>query len=381
VRTTRAAGGESSETTVGGTSALLRDLADSTAYTVDVAARNAIGTGPFISAQATTLPPPPPPDTVIMAGPGDGSTIGGRSVTFGFYGVPAAFVASFECELDGGGYEACVSPLVLSDLGEGSHVLRVRAADDAGDADETPAERRFTVDVTAPDTVITSAPADGIATSATFAYAGVPAQDAERFECKLDSGPFMACPASGTSYPYLAPGSHTFSVRALDRASNADQTPASKTWTIRPVSVLTPSPPPAGTSGEVLPVPRSGGREADRRKLVRGLAALPGRARTGKDRRSIAFKLASGAFPAGTRLRFVLAVPAKAIGSPAGRTVTIGSAGATVRARTETTVTIKLTARARAALLRKRRLKARLTATATAPSTAKVTRTTDVVLR
>jgi hypothetical protein len=54
VRVTRADGGGSTERTVTATSTTLTGLATTATYTVDVAAVNAVGTGPFASAQGTT---------------------------------------------------------------------------------------------------------------------------------------------------------------------------------------------------------------------------------------------------------------------------------------------------------------------------------------
>lgn len=50
-------------------------------------------------------------------------------------------------------------------------------------------------------------------------------------ECKLDAAAFTAC-VSPKSYTNLTNGSHTFQVRAIDTAGNADPTPATHTWTV-----------------------------------------------------------------------------------------------------------------------------------------------------
>jgi FG-GAP-like repeat len=53
--------------------------------------------------------------------------------------------AEFECELDGGGFAECFTPFTASALPAGPHTVAVRAVDDLGNPDPTPAERRFTV--------------------------------------------------------------------------------------------------------------------------------------------------------------------------------------------------------------------------------------------
>ena len=52
------------------------------------------------------------------------------------------------------------------------------------------------------------------------------------FECSLDGAPYASCtPPLGIAG--LADGAHSFSVRAIDAAGNVDQTPATRTWTVR----------------------------------------------------------------------------------------------------------------------------------------------------
>jgi hypothetical protein len=85
-------------------------------------------------------------------------------------------------------------------------------------------------DILAPDTAISdSPPATTTSTSASFTFASTEAGSS--FECRLDGSAWSAC-SSPKSYGALAPGQHTFEVRATDAAGNVDATPASRTWTI-----------------------------------------------------------------------------------------------------------------------------------------------------
>jgi hypothetical protein len=95
------------------------------------------------------------------------------------------------------------------------------------------------VDTTPPDTTIDSGPSDPTtATSASFAFGS--SEAGSTFECKLDAGAYASC-ASPKGYTGLAVGSHTFSVRAIDAASNVDATPATYSWTISAPSVTAPT--------------------------------------------------------------------------------------------------------------------------------------------
>jgi parallel beta-helix repeat protein len=87
-------------------------------------------------------------------------------------------------------------------------------------------------DTTPPQTSIASGPA-ATTTSATATFTFTANETGATFECALDGAAFAAC-ASPQSYNQLSPGGHTFAVRAIDAAGNADPTPAGHTWTITP---------------------------------------------------------------------------------------------------------------------------------------------------
>ncbi|MGH3045764.1 MAG: OmpL47-type beta-barrel domain-containing protein [Gaiellaceae bacterium] len=166
------------------------------------------------------------PQTTIDAAPGDPSS--DTTPSFEFSASEPA--STFECELDGGGFSACTSPHAIGPLADGSHTIRVRAADHAGNVDATPASQTWTVDTAAPDTDLESTPANpSNDDSPSFELSA--SEPGASFECELDGGGFSAC-ASPQPIGPLADGSHTFRARAIDAAGNADPTPASYTWTV-----------------------------------------------------------------------------------------------------------------------------------------------------
>lgn len=131
-------------------------------------------------------------------------------------------------------YGACPADWAVAD---GTHTVYVQAGTTFEAAtywNTTATSRTWTVDTHAPSTELTTTPeSPTTATTMTFEFSGSdPAPGtALHFDCKLDNSAFEAC-GSGQSYSGLPPGSHTFSVRAVDAAGNADATPATVTWTV-----------------------------------------------------------------------------------------------------------------------------------------------------
>lgn len=172
------------------------------------------------------------PDTTITANPTN--TSNSSSASFSFSGSDTGVgVTGFECELDGGGFQACTSPQNYTGLADGSHTFQVRASDGAGNLDLTPATFTWTIDATGPDTTIDSSPANpSNSGSASFTFSGTDGgSGVASFECQIDGGGFGAC-TSPQGYTGLADGSHTFEVRAIDGGGTPDPTPAAYTWTV-----------------------------------------------------------------------------------------------------------------------------------------------------
>jgi hypothetical protein len=87
-----------------------------------------------------------------------------------------------------------------------------------------------TPDTTPPETIIDSGPSGTVGdASASFSFSSSEANST--FECSLDGAPFGSC-ESPKDYAGLVDGQHTFEVRAIDAAGNADATLARSIWTV-----------------------------------------------------------------------------------------------------------------------------------------------------
>ena len=169
---------------------------------------------PAFTADATA------PNTSIDSQPSNPS--GDSTPSFSFSGtdnLSAAADLTFECKLDGAAFAACSSPKDYAATADGSHTFQVRAIDQAGNVDGSPASYTWTIDTVAPDApTIDTNPADPTnATTANFTFTG--AEAGGTFECRRDAGGYGAC-GSPQSYSSLAEGSHTFHVRQVDAAGN-----------------------------------------------------------------------------------------------------------------------------------------------------------------
>jgi Bacterial TSP3 repeat/Right handed beta helix region len=194
----------------------------------------------------TPAPPAPdatPPNTSISSGPP--STTAATAASFAFTSNESG--STFQCSLDSGPWLTCISPKAYSDLAAGSHIFSVKATDAGGNADTSPATRRWTVqgttpppatDTTPPETTIDSGPA-GTTTAVGASFEFSSSESGSTYQCSLDSGSWGSC-VSPKSYSGLAVGSHAFSVKATDAAGNTDASPATRSWTVASTADTTP---------------------------------------------------------------------------------------------------------------------------------------------
>jgi lysophospholipase L1-like esterase len=153
------------------------------------------------------------------------------------------------CDLDGAGFVPCPTgtasyPAPLgAPLADGPHTFTVKVTDVAQNvATDT---YSWVVDATPPDTAIESGPATPTNTiSAHFTFTSP--DNTATFECRLDSNqPNAFSPCTSPQNLTVAPGQHTFSVRAVDPAGNVDLTHASQTWSVdtaKPIASITGTP-------------------------------------------------------------------------------------------------------------------------------------------
>lgn len=125
---------------------------------------------------------------------------------------------------------------------DGVYSILAKATDLVGYVEAAPYTITVTVDNTVPETSISSQPllySNTASPSFTFS-----SNEPGTFQCKLDGGVYSAC-ASPHTYTGVADGSHTFTVRAVDRAGNIDSTPSTYTWTVDTVVPTAGTPSPA----------------------------------------------------------------------------------------------------------------------------------------
>jgi hypothetical protein len=180
-----------------------------------------------------------PPDTSFTDSPANGQS--GPSASWSFDSTEAN--STFQCSLDGGVFATCTSPKTFSSLAQGLHVIQVRAKDQAGNNDGSPALGFWTADSTPPETTITKAPGEfDSSTSPTVEFSS--SEGNSTFTCSVDGAPAAAC-ASPKQLSGLADGAHTFSVQATDALGNVDPTAAAVQWTLDstpPDTTLTQTP-------------------------------------------------------------------------------------------------------------------------------------------
>ena len=180
------------------------------------------------------------PDTVLDSGPAAVSS--DSTPTFTYHGVPAA--AGYLCGIatqeqastEGIPVDNCplAGSYTSAALPPGKYTFAVLAGNADGGFDDSAAKQNFEIvkpapppDTTAPDTTITKHPKKkDHKKRPVFEFTSNEA--GSTFECSLNGSPFTACTSPKTVK--AAKGRNVFQVRAIDKAGNVDNTPASYTW-------------------------------------------------------------------------------------------------------------------------------------------------------
>ncbi|NVJ26578.1 hypothetical protein HUW62_35705, partial [Myxococcus sp. AM011] len=178
------------------------------------------------------------------------------------------------CELPPPGPGVDASYIQKSNLIDGTQTLLIRAVDQAGNRDDSPASHTWSISTGPVDTDILSGP-DGVGgpiSSKTAVFRLWSNKGLIPFECKLDTAStFTPCPRNPEEppdtarYEGLAEGNHTLSVRAVF-ALEPDTTPKSRSWT---VDTVKPQPP-------VVTGPRSDRPTNLRKPTIQGQTLEPG---------------------------------------------------------------------------------------------------------
>jgi hypothetical protein len=220
-------------------------------HTLEIRSEDKVGNeGPTPTAFIWTVNTTPPNTSINSVTDGNNNIVANNSntrsntltITFSATEV-VTNVDHFECSIDQEEFATCTSPMTFPDLlSEGSHTFKVRAEDNSGHEDITPATYSWTVDTIAPTVTITSAvdsnrntiSLDGgtPSTSMTFTFSGSDTGvGLDGFECSIDGGTFGAC-TSPAQFDNLVSGIHTLDVRAVDIVGNQGASPASFRWNV-----------------------------------------------------------------------------------------------------------------------------------------------------
>ena len=162
------------------------------------------------------------PDTSFLSTPANPSA--NPTPTFGVGSTETP--STFECDLDGGGWAACSTPFTTPSLADGSHTLKARATDAAGNTDASEVTFTWLVDATAPTGSITS-PANGADVGGTIVLAS---NSADAGGSGVATVVFQRSPASAGSWTSQAAswdttaqadGDYDLRVVTTDNAGNA----------------------------------------------------------------------------------------------------------------------------------------------------------------
>lgn len=189
----------------------------------------------FATSAAADDPDITPPGTTILSHPlqGDASA---TNATFTYSSDDPE--ATFECSFDGAVFAACGTSYFVPALAEGTHTFEVRAVDQAGNIDPTPAEfpesGTWVIDRTGPTVTIGGLPdPTRVTTTVTFTLS----EPTSAIRCSIDGGVWSECDSPLQLFN-LTQGSHSLAIHGVDVHNNVGPS-STHTWTVDTI------PPPA----------------------------------------------------------------------------------------------------------------------------------------
>ncbi len=185
------------------------------------------------------------PDTTITANPTNPTNSASASFSFTGSDPGGSGVASFQCQLDGGAFSACTSPQIYLGLSDGSHTFQVRAIDNAGNTDLTPASYTWTVDTTAPAAPVVTTPANGSVTNDSTPSVSGTAEPNSTVTVYIDGSIAGTTTADGSgnwnfTAAVLSDGSHTVRATSTDGVGNTSPDSNTNTFTVDTIAPAAP---------------------------------------------------------------------------------------------------------------------------------------------
>jgi hypothetical protein len=173
------------------------------------------------------------PNTFIDSGPAQGTTITGTTASWGF---SASETSTFECSLDDSGFVPCTTPFNATALEDGEHTFSVRAIDQVGRVDASPATRTINVN-NAPPTVSGFDGPEGLTNNDSPGWVFSVSRPDALVDCRIDDGPWTDCTDRNHEATNLVDGPHTFQARAyLAGPTDVQDPPSSVSFTVDTVA-------------------------------------------------------------------------------------------------------------------------------------------------
>ncbi|MFO7735803.1 MAG: hypothetical protein R6W70_06255, partial [bacterium] len=195
------------------------------AHTLKVAAVDKAGNKDRSPAEISWTNDYTPPETSISADVT--SPVNVDSVNFSLSADEE--IQSFQCKLNNGKWEKCRDKKTYRKLKEGKHVFMARAIDTAGNIEKKPASFRWEIDMTPPESEITTKPEKYTSSQkAVFSFSGSP--DVDYYQCRINDEKWQKC-SSGISFSPIKEGNNKFHVRSVDKAGNIEKKPSEYSWT------------------------------------------------------------------------------------------------------------------------------------------------------